>query len=86
MKFFFFLENQENKTGKLVQDLFLLFSKAFYELKANGLQLQYISIVVNMRYNKNKLYKTLGYGSRDMFNFDFFRKGSGDSFSSTFWV
>ena len=84
MKFSFFLENQENKTGKLVQDLFLLFSKAFYEIKANGLQLQYISIVINMRCNKNKLYKILGYGSRDMFNLDFFKKGPGNSFSSTF--
>ena len=32
-------------------------------------------MVLNMAYNKNKLYKTLDYWSRDMFNFDFLEKG-----------
>ena len=30
-----------------------------------------------MAYNKNKLYKTLGYLSRDMLNFNFSEKGLG---------
>ena len=29
----------------------------------------------NLPYNKNKLYKTLDYGSRDMLNFKFSEKG-----------
>ena len=31
---------------------------------------QYISIALNSAYNKNKLYKALGYWSRDLLNFD----------------
>ena len=33
--------------------------------------LQYISIALNLGYNKNKLYKTLDYWSRDILNFNF---------------
>ena len=36
---------------------------------------QYISIPLNLAYNKNILYKTLHYWSRDMSNFDFLEKG-----------
>ena len=36
--------------------------------------------------NKNKLYETLGYWSRDMLKFSFFSKGPGTSFSTTFSV
>ena len=32
---------------------------------------QYISIALSLEYNKNKLYKTLNYWSRDMLNFNF---------------
>ena len=38
---------------------------------------QYISIALNLPYNKNKLYKTLDYWSRDMLNFNFSEKGLG---------
>ena len=38
-------------------------------------QFQYVSIALNMAYNKNKLYKTLDYGFRDMLNFIFSEKG-----------
>ena len=38
---------------------------------------QYILLALNLAYNKNKLYKTLGYWSRDMLNFDFLEKGLG---------
>ena len=31
--------NAENKADRLVPDLFLFFKKAYYEVKANGLQL-----------------------------------------------
>ena len=33
-----------------------------------------VLITLNLAYNRNKLYKTLQYRSRDMLNFDFFRK------------
>ena len=32
-------------------------------------------IVLNLSYNENNLYKTLGYWSRDMLNFNFSEKG-----------
>ena len=35
------------------------------------------SIALNLAYNKNKLYKTLDYCSRDMLNFDFLEKTLG---------
>ena len=47
---------------------------------------QYISIALSLGYNKNKLYKTLDYWSRDMLNFNFPEKGSWASFSTTFCV
>ena len=34
-------------------------------------------MVLNLAYNKSKLYKTLGYCSRDRLNFDFLEKGLG---------
>ena len=34
-------------------------------------------MVINLAYNKNKLYKVSDYRSRDMFNFDFLEKGQG---------
>ena len=66
----FFLNNYaENEAGGLVPDLFLLFEKALYAIKAEGLQFscnifEYISIymtVLNLAYNESKLYKALDY-------------------------
>ena len=37
----------------------------------------YISIALKLAYDKNKLFKTLHYWSRDMLNFDFLDKGLG---------
>ena len=42
-----------------------------------GAYCQYISTVVNLPHDKNKLYKTLNYWSRDMLNFCFLEKGLG---------
>ena len=36
-----------------------------------------MSIGFGLAYNKNKMYKTLDPGSRDMLNFDFLEKGLG---------
>ena len=38
---FFFKNHAENQAGRLVPDLFLIFKKALYEVKANGLQLNF---------------------------------------------
>ena len=40
-------------------------------------QIQYIWIALNLAYIKNKLYKSLDYCSRDMFNFGFLEKEVG---------
>ena len=76
-KLFVFKNHAENGSKKLVRDLFLFFKKALYEIKSSGLQFsfQYISIDLNLAYNKNQLYKTLDCWSRDMLNFDFIEKG-----------
>ena len=47
------------------------------ESKWPAVKFQYISIAVNLSYNKNKLYKILDYWSRDMPNFGFSEKGLG---------
>ena len=44
-----------------------------------------VLIALNLAYNRNKLYKTLEYRSRDMLNFDFFQKESGNSFATSFF-
>ena len=45
--------------------------------KWSGALFGYISIAINLAYDKNKLYKTLDYWSRDMLNFSFLGKGLG---------
>ena len=42
-----------------------------------GVYCQYISIVLNLAYDKNKLYKTLNLWSRDMLNFCILEKDLG---------
>ena len=65
----------------------LFLFKKLYEVKASGLellvlQLQYISIVLDFEYNKNKLYKTSLLIHR--YAQFFCRKGFGNNFSTTF--
>ena len=38
---------------------------------------RYSSIAFKLGYSKNKLFKTLQYWSRDIFNYDFLEKGMG---------
>ena len=49
-------------------------------------QFQYLSIALNLAYNKNKPYKTLDYHQtiRDMLNFNFSEKGLGLASASHF--
>ena len=55
---------------RLVPDLFL-FYKNLYDVNTKDPQFQYILIVINLAYNKNRLYKTLDYWPRDMLYSDF---------------
>ena len=61
---------------------FLFFLKKLYMIngdyvKWSGAQFQYILMILNLAYNKSKLYKTLDYWSWDMLNFIFSEKGLG---------
>ena len=74
-----FLQNSCRKWGRETSSRpFLFFIKVLYDIKASGLwsaaYFQYISIALILAYNKNKLYKTLDYWSRNMFNFEFLEK------------
>ena len=67
----------------------LYIKKAFYKVKASkwsAAWFHYISIALKLEYNKNKLYKTLRLLIQRNTQFWFFRKGSGNSFSTTFFV
>ena len=70
IEIFFFKNHAE--AGRLVLDLFSVFGKSLYEVKANGLEVS-LSIfrqLFNLAYDK-KLYNTLGYRSRGLLNFSF---------------
>ena len=57
----------------------IVFQKNFKRVKSkrSAAYFQYISTFLNLAYNKTKLYKTLDYWSRDMFNINFSEKGLG---------
>ena len=67
--------NQRMKFGQLIEyierNIFL------HKIMRKMRQFRYISIALNLPYNKSKLYKTLDYSSRDMLNFNFSEKGLG---------
>ena len=78
---FFFRNHAKNVVGRLDPDLFLLFKKSLYEVNTNGLQLSFNifrqpSTWHTIKTDCIKLY-IQGW---------FFRKGSGNSFSTTFCV
>ena len=75
-----FLENLCGKWGRETSPRsFFSFKKSLIwgKRKWFAAQFQYVSIAFNMAYHKNKLYKTLDYGFRDMLNFNFSEKGLG---------
>ena len=75
---FFFKNHAKNEAGRLVTDLFLSFQKTTVRQKqlVSSFVLTYL-VAPNLAYNRNKLYKTLDYWSRDVFIFDFLEKGLG---------
>ena len=55
---FFFKNHAENKAGRQVPVLFLLFLKAFYEVKVIGLELSFnIWLTSTLAYSEYKLYE-----------------------------
>ena len=69
---FLFKNYTGNEVGKLVPVHFFVFSKSFIlgKSKWSAAWFHYISIALKLAYNRNKLFKTLHYWSRDMLNFD----------------
>ena len=65
--------------GYFQTSLFFFFKRSFIwgRSKCSTTYFQYISTVLNLTYNKNKLFKTLDYWSSDMLNLDFGEKGLG---------
>ena len=59
--------------------LLFVFQKSFIlaKRKWSAAWFHHISIALNLVYNRNKLFKTLHYWSRDMLNFDHLDKGLG---------
>ena len=75
-----FLQKSCRKRGRETSSRSLFIFKKSLTLgksKYSASHFQYISIALNLAYNKNNLYKTLDYWSRDMLNFNFSEKGLG---------
>ena len=74
-----FLQKSCQKWGKEARRPLFIFLKSLIlgESKWPPAYFQYISIALNLPYNKNKLYKTLDYWSRDILNFNFSEKSLG---------
>ena len=74
----FFKSYAENETGTLAPDHFLFFKETILDKsKWSAAWFHYISIALKLVYNRNKLFKTLHYWSRDTLNFDVLEKGLG---------
>ena len=75
---FLWKSSRKRGTDTSSKPLFL-FLKSFIwsKSKCSAAYFQYISIALNLAYNKDKLHKTLFYWFRDMLNFDFLKKGLG---------
>ena len=71
---FFFEHHAENMTERLVPDPFSFFflNKTLFEVKVCSFVLMYISIILNLAYNKNKLYQKLDYQMLDYWSRDMF--------------
>ena len=75
-----FIQKSYTKGGRQTSSRPLfVFYKGFISCKNkwSTIWFQYISIALNLAYNKNKLYKTFDYCSRNMLNFEFLEKGPG---------
>ena len=72
-----FLQNLCRKWSKETSSrpLFIFWkSLTWGENKWSAVYFQYVSLALNLWYNKNGLYKTLNYWSRDTLNFNFSEK------------
>ena len=76
----FFLQKSCTKWDREISSRPLFFKKRallWGKSKWSAFLFQHISIALNLAYNKNKLYKTLDYWSRDMLKFDVLEKRLG---------
>ena len=76
---FCFKNNAENKTGRLFTDLFLSFKIYLYEVSSSKSVVLHLSIQ-----KKKKKHEISDCSSRNMINFNFFKKGLGLLFLSHF--
>ena len=73
-----FLQKSYTEWGRETKSRpFLFFKNALFIWQKQVVCSLYISTALNLARNKNKLYKTLDYWSRNIFNFDFLEKGLG---------
>ena len=74
-----FLNKIMLKWGRKASSRPLFLKKSFILVKSKWFTacFHYITIVLKLPYIRNKLFKTLNYWSRDMFNFDVLGKGLG---------
>ena len=72
---------QKNEAGNIAPDLFLFFKKAFYKVKASGLQLRFNIFLIALNLQQKQC-KILDHWFRDMLSFNFLE--SVNSFSTTF--
>ena len=72
----FYKKSSKKWNSKISFRPLFVFQKSFIygKSKCPEAYFQYISVALNLTYNKNKFHKTLHYWSRDMFNFDFLEK------------
>ena len=68
-----FLQKSCRKLGRETSSrpLYIFLCQIWVKSKWSAAYFQYISIALNLGFNKNKLHKTLSYWFRDMLNFNF---------------
>ena len=75
-----FLQKSCRKWGKETSSrpLFIFWKRFIWgKSKWSAVLCQYLWVALSLAYNKNKLYKTLNYQSRDLLDFDFLEGGLG---------
>ena len=83
----FLQKSCRNEAGRLAPDLFLFFKKALYEVKASVSQLSFNHFrQTSTRQTIKTKYINFRLSIQRCPQFGFFRKGSGNSFSITFFV
>ena len=86
-KSIFLQESCRKQAGRLAPGLFLFFKKDLDEVKANAVQLSFNAIQQPSTWHAIKInWKNFRKSTQKQAQFRFFKKGSGNSFSTTFCV